>query len=61
MHATASSVTASIRALSAYRFSMICAFNLLYVYVHRLRVRVRVRVSDDLGMRLWWKFLSIKE
>lgn len=46
VHASASSVTASTRALSAYRFPVICAFNLIYVHVHRLRVRVRV--SGDL-------------
>lgn len=34
-------VHASARALSAYRFPVICAFNLIYVHVHRLRVRVR--------------------
>lgn len=39
-------VHASARALSAYRFPVICAFNLIYVHVHRLRVRVRV--SGDL-------------
>lgn len=51
VHASASSVTASTRALSAYRFPVICAFNLIYVHVHRLRVRVRVRVSGDLETR----------